>query len=601
MSQEILTSFGNLTLRTYSTEYFKKNNLKETAVMDTLALPFFDDFANSFMFPDSTKWIDKFAFINNDFSIDPISYGVATLDAINQFGAVYPHIPSLSSAIADYFTSIPIDLNVTLADSVYLSFFYQCGGNGNSPETRDSLVLQFKAPDLSWKSIWRVAGGPKMDTFKLVMIPVNDQQWLVKGFQFRFINYASLSSNYEPSFISNTDHWNIDYVKLDSARTYTDTLMKDVAILNNCHSLLENFESVPWNHYKKMTGEIMKDTIKYLYKSLYGPGDTININRQYSIVDLYGSNSGFLWDDDSENILPLETLEFARELTYTFDSDSEDSAKFAVTTFIKTDLTADRQIYRWNDTVRYSQNFANYYAYDDGTAEAGYGIAGVNTAFSSLAYQFTPLVADTLLGVYIYFNQVLNEGNRKYFFLNVWQDNGGIPGDTLSQKLGVMPEYGDAINGFVFYPLEKPLLIDTTFYIGWTKTTDDMLNCGFDKNRVANSHVFINYEGSWTQSQALGALMIRPVFGYAPIGSNVPQISQSMEFEIYPNPAKDMIRISAPTDNCNLEIYNASGKLVSSTYGISEIDISGLPSGMYFVKLISDSIVYKAQKLLIVK
>ena len=28
---------------------------------------------------------------------------------------------------------------------------------------------------------------------------------------------------------------------------------------------------------------------------------------------------------------------------------------------------------RWNDTLRFTQNFDNYYAYDDGTAEGGYG------------------------------------------------------------------------------------------------------------------------------------------------------------------------------------------------------------------------------------
>ncbi|MDD3860107.1 MAG: T9SS type A sorting domain-containing protein [Bacteroidales bacterium] len=600
-SQEVLVNIGNPFLQKYSSEYLKQNSLKATMTVDTLELPFFDDFANSFVYPDSTKWLDKFAFINNDYAIDPISYGVATLDAINQYGAVYTHLPSMSSGIADYMTSCPIKLNVDAVDSVYLSFYYQAGGTGNDPEDRDSLVLQFKSPDTDWESVWRVEGGSSDSSFNLVLLSIVEDKWLTSAFQFRFLNYASISTNYEPSWRSNTDHWNIDYIKIDTARYYADTLAKDVAIISNSKSLIVGFESVPWGHYKEASVDMMADTIRYLYKSSYGPGDTININRQYHITDMYGTNSGYLWDDDSENILPLETMEFAREMNYTFNSDSEDSAKFMIKSYIKTDLTEDRYIYRWNDTVRYYQNFANYYAYDDGTAEKGYGITGQNTAYSSLAYQFTPLVADSLYGAYIYFNQVLDEANRKYFFFTVWGDNEGIPGDTLVQVVGAKPSYSDEVNGFIYYSLETAVYIDTTFYIGWTKTTDDMLNCGFDLNRKANQHLFFNVTGQWQPSQMEGALMIRPVFGKNPDISFVSPITTFLDFDIYPNPTKDVLHISAMTEFSFVDIYDASGKLVLSLSAYSEMDVSALQNGIYFVKLRSDFDIYRTQKLIIVR
>lgn len=600
-SQEVLVNIGNPVLQKYSQEYLERHSFKTTMEVDTLELPFFDDFANSFVYPDSTKWLDKFAFINNDYAIDPISYGVASLDAINQFGEVYSYLPSISSAIADYLTSLPINLNVDIADSVYMSFYFQAGGVGNDPELRDSLVLEFKSPETDWESIWRAEGGNIDSSFTLVMIPIVEEQWLTKGFQFRFLNYASISTNYEPSWRSNTDHWSIDYIKIDTARSYADTLAKDVAIISNSKSLIVGFESVPWKHYKEASVDLMADTIRYLYKSSYGPGDTININRQYHITDMYGTNSGYLWDDDSENILPLETMEFARKMNYTFNSDSEDSAKFMVKSYIKTDLTADRYIYRWNDTVRYYQNFANYYAYDDGTAEKGYGITGQNTAYSSLAYQFTPLVADSLYGAYIYFNQVVDEANRKYFFFTVWDDNDGIPGDTLIQVVGVKPSYSDQVNGFLYYSLETAIYVDTTFYIGWTKTTDDMLNCGFDLNRKANQHLFFNVTGQWQPSQMEGALMIRPVFGKNPDVSFISPVTQFLDFDIYPNPANDILRISAKTEFSFADIYDATGKLVLTVSSCSEIDISGLQNGMYFVKLRSDLDIYTTQKLIIAR
>jgi hypothetical protein len=598
-AQEVLTDFGNIVLQKYSKEYFSKLSLKETLEFDTLDLPFFDDFAHSFVYPDSTKWMDKFAFVNNDYAIDPVSIGVGTLDAINQYGAVYSHLPSVSSAIAEYLTSMPINLNVDAADSVYLSFYYQAGGNGNTPELRDSRVLQFKSPETQWKSVWRQAGGVAMDTFKLVLIPITNEDWLVKGFQFRFLNYASVSSAYEPSWISNTDHWNLDYIKLDTARSYLDTLANDVAFIKSFASMLNGFESVPWNHYKLNHAGLVIDSLTWIYKNSWD--DTYNINRQVEIVDLYGSNIGFSMLDDSENILPFETIEYTRKIPYFFSSDSQDSARFMLKGYIRTDLTEDRYIYRFNDTIQYYQKFENYYAYDDGTAEKGYGITGQNTAYSSLAYQFTPLVADTLYGVYIYFNQVMNEGNRKYFFLNVWADDNGVPGDTVFQKIGVIPEYSDEINGFIYYSLDTALYVDTTFYIGWTKTTDDMLNCGFDMNNVANQHLFYNVSGEWQNSSIAGALMVRPVFGYHPIRSASIESPIVVDFDIYPNPANEYIKISSLSANDMAEIYDATGKLIKRQNASGEINTSDLPSGMYIVRLVSNLGEYKTKKLLIAR
>jgi hypothetical protein len=600
-AQEVLINCGNTFLKDYSQQYFSKEKNKVAMIIDTLELPFFDDFANSFVYPDSSKWIDKFAFVNTDFAIDLLTIGVATLDAINEFGVVYTHLPSLSSGVADYLTSKPINLNYAIEDSIYLSFYYQAGGYGNSPELRDSLVLQFSTPDTAWHSVWNIGGGAIMDSFKLVMIPIRDEYLLKKGFQFRFLNYASLSTNYEPSWISNTDHWNIDYIKIDTARMFSDTLANDVAFIKNFSTMLLDYESVPWNHYKQDTANLINDTLNFIYKNSWD--DTYNINRQVEIVDLYGTDAGFSMLDDSENILPFETIEYNRNIPYVFNSDSQDSAKFMIKGFLKTDLTANRHMYRWNDTIRYYQNFSNYYAYDDGTAEKGYGITGQGTANASLAYQFVPLVSDTLRGVNIFFNQVLNEGNRKYFYLTVWADNNGIPGDTLFQKVGVIPEYSDEINGFLYYPLDTALFIDTTFYVGWVKTTDDMLNAGFDLNRKSNNHVFYNVSGEWVVSQIEGALMVRPVFGKDPMPdiSEIKPIVTKCGFELYPNPATDYLNISSALPFEGVDIFDSIGKLIFSGDNSESINIESFPSGLYFVKLRSKVEVFETKRFLIVR
>lgn len=599
-AQETVVDCGNPILK----EHCKKNpeliSLRNTQEVDTLDLPFFDDFANSSIYPDETHWIDIFAYINDDYPIDPVSIGVATLDAIGASGEVYTHLPSLSSGIADYFTSAPIDLAVLSEDSVYMSFYYQAGGNGNTPEERDSLVLQFNTPDTVWHSVWHVAGGEAMDTFNIVMLPIVEEYYLKKGFQFRFLNYASVSTNYEPSWISNTDVWHLDYIRIDTARTYDDTLGNDVAFIKNFDSMLLEFESMPWSHFNVDPERYMLDTVTWIYKNSWNV--EYNINRQVEIFDDLNSTVEFFMLNDNENIEALSTIDYSRRVNYIFDSEDDDSARFEITGFISPDGDISDYKYRWNDTVRYYQNFYNYYAYDDGTAEKGYGITGQGTAYASLAYQFTPAKADTLKGVYIYFNQVLDEANRKYFFLTVWGNDNGFPGDTLVQRVGIRPEYSDEINGYTYYSLDTALYVDTTFYIGWVKTTDDMLNCGLDLNNDAGQHLFYNVTGEWQNSAVVGALMIRPVFGHEPVDlSDIETPVVKSDFDLYPNPATDYLNVSTFDEYHSMHIYDAVGRLVMSSDNSEQVFVGDLQAGTYFVKLESDFNVFKTKKFLILR
>ncbi len=602
-SQEYVVDIGNPFLKEYSRVYFSKNkNISVKFLDDTsIELPFYDDFSNSFVYPDSTKWIDKFAFVNDGFAVNPINIGYVTLDAINQYGDVYSHLPTYSSAIADYLTSKPVNLSYNISDSIYFSFYYQSGGLGNTPEIKDSLVLQFKTFESDWKSIWRAAGGTTMEEFNLVMIPIRDTNYLKDGFQFRFLNYASVSSNYEPSWISNCDHWHLDNIYIDTARNYSDTLTKDAAFVSNFQSMLKDFESIPWNHYKALSSpeNIMKDTLNFVYNNTF-ESDVLNINRMFEVKNLFSDILIASDYDDNENIDPLTIIEYSKPVNFIYSSEDADSAKFTITGILGTDVIEQRNIFRWNDTIRYYQNFYNYYAYDDGTAEKGYGIGGENTAYASLAYRFTPVKPDTLRGVYIYFNHVLNNGNQKYFFLTVWSDNNGIPGDTIIRIEGVRPEFNGELNGFVYYSLGDGIYIDTTFYIGWTKTTDDMLNCGFDMNRVANNNLFLNITGEWQVSTIEGALMVRPVFGYEPSVS-YESYTIKQDFTFYPNPANEFIFFNELTNVKNIEIYDLQGKLVIQSAFKNKIDISYLDNGIYFIKLSSEDSNYKVKKLIISK
>lgn len=595
-SQEVIINCGNPFLRKYSEEYLKKNiSLRSTEIVDTLELPFFDDFARITVYPDSTKWMDRHAFINDTYAIDPISIGVATLDAVDEFGVVYEDLNWSIPKVADYLTSLPINLEYSPSDSIYFSFYYQAGGNGNVPEYRDSLVLEFKTPETDWHSVWNVGGGESMDTFNLVLLPIKEEYLLKKGFQFRFLNYATVSSNYEPSWKSNADIWNIDYVMLDKSRSYTDTLPLDVAFVYNLTSVINGFESVPWSHYKKSNDNLMLDTVTYIYKSTWDV--TYSVNRNFYMNEDYTSTKICLKENSWDNIKSLETYIYKNKITplCSFPKEDTDSAKFELIGCIETDMS--EKMYLWNDTVRYYQVFNNYYAYDDGTAEAGYGIVGSQ---ASVAYRFDPVIADTLKGVYIYFNHTQNDYNVKNFTLTVWDNNNGRPGNIIYEREDCVPQFGDNLNDFVFYALDEEIIVNSTFFIGWQKVTNDVLNCGFDLNRMANDKLFYNVTGEWVQSTQKGALMLRPVFGHAPKANN-DIIYTQLNYDIYPNPASDYLNISSDNIFTNIEIYDASGKLVLIDGYTDRVNIRNLNSGIYYIHLKSETEIFKTKKFVVLK
>ena len=127
-----------------------------------MRLPFVDDFSNYSGYPDDRLWEDRQGFVNTGFAVLPPSIGVVTLDALNEYGQIYPQAARVPFP-ADTLTSRPIRLDsnflqnrpMLVADSLYFSFYYQPAGAsrdpeaggweivGDAPEHSDKLVLEF--------------------------------------------------------------------------------------------------------------------------------------------------------------------------------------------------------------------------------------------------------------------------------------------------------------------------------------------------------------------------------------------------------------------------------------------------------------------------
>jgi hypothetical protein len=62
---------------------------------------------------------------------------------------------------------------------------------------------------------------------------------------------------------------------------------------------------------------------------------------------------------------------------------------------------------------------------------------------------------------------------------------------------------------------------------------------------------------------------------------------------VWPNPVHDVLHIEAAA-LLRAELYDTYGRRVASTSG-SDVDLSGLPSGIYILRAVSDSGVFESR------
>lgn len=577
------------------------NNFKSLSLTDTITLHptkgILDDFSNKGPYPDTSLWLDKYVYINRTFPKAPITLGVATFDGLSYDGYPYNFLLKEGNSLpADSLTSKPIDLSFIPDDSIYLSFFCQPKGIGNTPETNDSLVLEFKKVDTSntWTHVWSLPGSTLAaddSSWTRVMIPITDTSYLKKGFQFRFRNYAALSGS--------LDHWHIDYVYLNKNRTYKDTIFKDISWVYNGTSLLNNYQVIPWKQYAPSE---LRTSFPNLIRNNFT--DLQNINYDYAIADETPSNIATF--NGSVNILP-----FADNNVYTdcdvpigcISSVPLSTSGFPAVLTAPSSFTAKHYYANTvgdmsfdNDTLVVEQQFSNYYAYDDGTAEIAFILNRLN---AQLAEKFTLNVADTLQCIDIYFNPRNSNATLYGFLLNVWADNAGKPGTALYTSSSVLtPEYVKlGHNVFMRYVLESQLLLNAgKFYIGFTQRTDQDLNVGVDLNTNTKNNIFYSIDGTWYPNSLDGSVMMHPVFGeradFVGIGENS-RVKNTSNIMVYPNPAKDNLYIKFENDFQNIQyvITDVYGREVQMerVNTAEPIDISTLSEGLYFLKIIGDN------------
>jgi len=566
--------------------------LKSTKAVEMLKLPFFEDFSTSNVVPDPTRWADENVFVNNSFGLEPISVGVATLDAIDSKGEVYSNnnLPVSS----DVLTSLPFDLSPygISKEPVTLSFFYQSGGKGEVPEKPDSLMLEFfYASDSTWHKVWSFSTDT-ISAFEQVIETLPDT-FCQAGFRFRFRNKTSMSPNEVTGgdgALSNTDCWNIDYIMMNIRPDAEHHSIDDITQVDIPRELLDFYESVPWTHLNNAQS-ITRNNMRYLIRNLT-TGDSINVGRSYFVHNLVTGTKEYY--DQLFSKSPSHSLQTWYDpffAPFTRNDNSSEGALEVVSYLI----TPANQV-KANDTSRIVLNFRNYYAYDDGSPEYGFGISGESTAGALLACRFRIYQADTLRALQMLFNKTRNHANADLGFqLCVWKDAGGLPGELIYMSPDIFTPGNDLkLYGFKTckFPDDANLVItDTSFFAGWKQSTEEFLNLGYDVNRNNLSRVFVNISGDWFNpgsSLIPGTPMIRAVFGSKDFVTGTPEVAVTEKsVELFPNPASDIIHIRTTGFTLShIRMIDLQGRVLLSEDGDHhEIDVTSLPSGMYLLQL----------------
>ena len=461
-------------------------------------------------------------------------------------------------------------------------------------------------PDYCYENIIYLKGGggsyqktvEHMSTghmYETLYFEVKDEKYFQSEFVILFYNYGSLPSSMYPNDRSNVDNWNIDFVYLDKNRSYYDRTYPLVTFSEKSPSLLKRYQSMPYRQYVNNPTVAIATEYQMFISNL----DSVVANTQYTcFVQNRASEWSFDYSSKWCNISPFtldgfqncdgdnSTQACPRLKNFLFDMDSSvDTASYLVTHIIKVD---DEISTTKGDTMYGIQKFYNYYAYDDGIPERGYGVVPEDSYFAS---QFSVSVPDTLRGVYMLFNRTYQDANYDFFDIVVWNDNNGKPGNEVYRLKNQRPIWDDEeIFKFSYYTFDDIVRVNGVIYVGVMQHSEESINIGFDTSKDNSQYNFYNSGYGWENSSMKGSLMIRPVLGCDMLSLDEEDYVENKRLILYPNPSKNMLNISGVDSQfCDeIMIFDMTGRLMKQFTNNVNLDVSDLQNGLYMMRVVTD-------------
>lgn len=582
---------------------------------DTLTLPFFEDFTSTSGRVNPLYWKESQVWINNSFiARNQPNYNFATFDHLNDQGNVYQgefninkyvYADSLSSQHINlaFYKSGSNNVNYKIADSIYFSFFYAAGGLGDLPDNGDSLILLFKTINNQWIRVWSKAGGASIP-FTRIKFPILSAAFLHKGFQFRFVNFTRATGN--------LNHWHVDFIYLAANQKQNEGI-REIGISRVNSSLLKNLSSLPYSHFLTSPGSFLlanqnivaRNLNEFPVQNRYAYALYNRYGKKIDTVDYAASSRNLLANADS-----TENIRMPARLDTLSGSQPYVQARYYILPQSSDGLAINANALGNNNSIQIQQHFFPWYAYDDGSAEAGiyldYGNIPANLP-AQFAIEFDNKKEDSLVGIAVYFNQSLENVKSRNFKLRVWKKITLPPGtekqDEILAEINVdRPVYLDSVNHFAYFYLDKRILLPVgTFYIGWRQAVSFNLNVGYDNNfrwegqEIRNPKLYQNFAGNWDKVgfSIMGAPMMRPLFG------SLKEFSFSTgkikEYEpsivIFPNPTQNSIFVKTepnlPILGAGYSIMGLDGKEYANGQIPSSkiINVDILHSGVYILVL----------------
>ena len=507
-------------------------------------------------------------------------------DTVWAFGECDPHLYSI---ITDTLTSITQGVMSIPCDSVFTT-----------------------VADTTWYHIWSVPGQSLVDfmtendgqPFKQVMIPIVDVNYFREDFYFRFYNYASIANSSHPTERSNEDNWNLDFVYLNLHRNINDTDYPMLAFSGQRPSFFNRYQSIPYRQYRANPNSAIRENLALDIANLDGIDHEANY---YYTVRQIGGGQSYERHLDPVTIHPyresgyLECPEFGGEspacpyVNELFALNMwYDSVSYEVCHYVYDSTNTPPLV----DSLVYRTGMYNYYAYDDGIPELGYGLSVAGGRF---AVRFDLADYDTIQGVQMLFNRTYHDANNKYFDIVVWKDENGKPGAEIYRLSNQRPQWHEQPYRFGYYKFDETVTSSGTFYIGIVQGSNGLINIGLDATLNTSQYNFVNVNGSWQPSSMPGTLMIRPVVGsdyYIGVEENGPS-TDSGTLAVYPNPVRQTLHVEGDFEGALTAIYDLTGRQVYQGEYRPEIAVNGLKNGLYFIRIVTTEGQVLTQKFII--
>jgi hypothetical protein len=546
-----------------------------TKALEPMQLPFWDDFSFTNparpTSPNDTLWeTGAHVYIGNGLAINPPTIYAASFDGLDSAGLPYNATDILANGYTDELTSRQILLSGADKGSTYLTFFFQWKGNGDPPDKADFLAIEFKDDQDKWVERTRIYPGGHTDKTRFydTMLYVAGDKYYHDKFQFRFRSYGRESGPY--------DVWNVDYVHLDDDRIPETRKFRDRALASQPNSMLGSYSAIPLVHF------IQNPRFNRAFINLFNlsGASAVGLTTTAEFTNYYSDQAPLNYSAELKDTLGGDILEHQRlQYAYVNATDAApllqlgptlDSIDMRVQIVLDSKDDDDEQVgsvpipgydLRVNDTLTTVYHFADYYAYDDGSAE--YALSLI-TSGNRCVVEFPMLTEDYayLTGFDIYMPNYGISANQTMDFLIYGPSPGGegpakIPSLVFNRTIS-----GQGLDTFFHVgPIIPAIQVKDVFYVGWLAPSIGKPTVGVDYGNDTGNRIYVNTNGIWEQNPNgfTSSVMIRPYVqpSEPPLVPVIPGVEKGT-LTVFPNPCQGTCFIRGNYDE--LALMNSIGQ-----------------------------------------